>query len=419
MSQEDDPRISQEPLEEDLFESLALERDSNDAISNKQIDPDPGISLRPEFEDDLSRANVHYGSRNEGDHLVSRVTGGTSAGALGGTSQDLGPLNGRMAAGEVFLEGDRTSYEVSESVHGNFTIRDIESGDEINVTNVEFVHFGDLTMHRDFLMRSNPTIEPVTKALDGEYPAASSSLVPGVEEAANTSPIVTDQAFATDEDRAITITEAQLLTGASDLDNDSLWVTAVAGSPNGEVVNNGDGTWTFTPDDNFNGQVDFTFTVSDGQGGETTATATIDVTPVNDGPVVTDQSFTTDEDTAITITEAELLAGASDLDGDALSVTAVTGSDSGTVVDNGDGTWTFTPDDEFSGQVDITFTVSDGQGGDTTATAGTAATRGLLGARGNDLAALVDLLALPLQQSPLLTIHRLRHGCLQQRLGLR
>ena len=74
------------------------------------------------------------------------------------------------------------------------------------------------------------------------------------------------------------------------------------------------------------------------------------------------------EDTTLTISEADLLANASDVDGDALSVQNLT-ADGGTLTDNGDGSWSFTPGADFSGTVNLSYDVSDGT--TTTAASGT------------------------------------------------
>jgi len=118
----------------------------------------------------------------------------------------------------------------------------------------------------------------------------------------------------------------------------------------------------FTPDANFNGVATFDYTVSDGAGGTSTSTVTVDVAAVNDAPVVGAPSFVTLEDTALTVTAAELLAGSSDLDGDALSVSGVSLSSpaAGSLVDNLDGTWTFTPAADWNGALSLDYAVSDG-----------------------------------------------------------
>ena len=74
---------------------------------------------------------------------------------------------------------------------------------------------------------------------------------------------------------------------------------------------------------------------------------------------------TASEDETVIITKDQLLAGASDLDdGDVLDVTNVTlnNANQGTIIDNGDGTWTYTPaNDQGAGNVKFNFTVSDGE----------------------------------------------------------
>ena len=62
----------------------------------------------------------------------------------------------------------------------------------------------------------------------------------------------------------------------------------------------------------------------------------------------------------LTITEAQLLAGADDVDDAAQLSVENLSSDSGTITDNGNGTYTFTPNADFNGQVNLSYDVSDG-----------------------------------------------------------
>ena len=94
------------------------------------------------------------------------------------------------------------------------------------------------------------------------------------------------------------------------------------------------------------------------------ATSTITVVEVNDPPVAVNDTATTNEDTPVTI---PVLANDTDLDGDALTVTAAT-APNGTVVRNANGTITYTPNKDFNGSDTITYTISDGRGGTSTAT---------------------------------------------------
>ena len=74
------------------------------------------------------------------------------------------------------------------------------------------------------------------------------------------------------------------------------------------------------------------------------------------------------KDTPYLLTETDLLQGFSDVDrGDILSVENLTATN-GAIVDNNDGTFTLTPEPNFSGVVSLAYTVSDGNGGAIAAT---------------------------------------------------
>ena len=106
------------------------------------------------------------------------------------------------------------------------------------------------------------------------------------------------------------------------------------------------------------GQTDLASLFPSVQGGGTAGENTINSAPTA-GSV---ELGSTDEDTAKTFTSADLLANASDPDGDPLAVTAVSvAPEYGSVTDNADGSWTFTPTADYHGaDVQLSFTVSDG-----------------------------------------------------------
>ena len=188
--------------------------------------------------------------------------------------------------------------------------------------------------------------------------------------AVNDAPVAVVDSVSTDEDTALVINVADLLGNDSDVDGDTLSITAVDNGNNGTVVlNEDDGTITFTPTENFNGDASFEYSLSDGQGGTATGTVNVTVNAVNDAPVAVVDSVSTDEDTALVINVADLLANDSDVDGDTLSITAVGNGNNGTVVLNeDDGTITFTPTENFNGDASFEYSLSDGQGGTATGT---------------------------------------------------
>ena len=102
-------------------------------------------------------------------------------------------------------------------------------------------------------------------------------------------------------------------------------------------------------------------TAVDQAGASVTQSHTININNINDAPTLSGPASlpVIAEGSAATITVAQLLANATDDDGDALSVQNLTAS-AGSLVDNGDGTWDLTPDPDFSGSVDLSFDVSDG-----------------------------------------------------------
>lgn len=67
------------------------------------------------------------------------------------------------------------------------------------------------------------------------------------------------------------------------------------------------------------------------------------------------------------LTPADLLTGFSDPDGGTLQVTSLSLDQGGSLTPHADGTWTFTPTAGFNGPVELTGTISDGQGASVTA----------------------------------------------------
>ncbi|WEJ73465.1 retention module-containing protein [Pseudomonas sp. PSE14] len=164
---------------------------------------------------------------------------------------------------------------------------------------------------------------------------------------------------------------------ANDPDGNPLRFDLGEAPRNGAVVVNADGTYTYTPGQNFNGNDSFTVVVSDGQGGRDTITVNVGVNPVNDAPeAANDGPAAVTEDTPAT---GNVLTNDHDVDGDALTVTGfsfggnnyaagqtASVSGVGSLVINTDGSFTFTPAQNYNGPVpSATYTVSDGRLSDT------------------------------------------------------
>lgn len=184
----------------------------------------------------------------------------------------------------------------------------------------------------------------------------------------NDPPVAGDDGVSTLEDVAVTFDVVANDTDADgNLDPASVTTGCVGCSEpsSGSLVNHGDGTFTFTPAADFNGTDGFTYQVCDDLGACDTAVVSITVDAVNDPPVAVDDVATTAESVAVTV---DVVGNDSDVDGDGLSVSNLGAASNGGVVDNGDGTVTYTPDPGFTGTDTFTYTANDGTTDSPTAT---------------------------------------------------
>src|SRR3989344_5643548 len=188
--------------------------------------------------------------------------------------------------------------------------------------------------------------------------------------AGNFDPATGNYRFTTDEDVPVS---GQVK--ASDADGDPLTFVKGSDPQHGTVVVTADGSWTYTPNKDYNGPDAFTITVPDGKGGPATSTVNIGVNPINDPPKFDDPNnpnydpvtgnyrVTTDEDKPVSGK-----VKATDVDGDALTFSKGSDPAHGSVTVNPDGTWTYTPGANQTSQVSFTIVVSDGKGGTATST---------------------------------------------------
>lgn len=151
-------------------------------------------------------------------------------------------------------------------------------------------------------------------------------------------------------------------------------LTGVVTQPaNGVLVLNDNGTPSdatddfllYTPNPDYFGPDSFTYRMSDGSATDT-ATVTITVTEVNDAPVVVGESLSTRLNESVNFSLTDLLAGdtAGPANESSQSLSIVlplpaTTAQGGTIVDNGNGTYTYTPPVDFVGDDTFEYTVVD------------------------------------------------------------
>jgi VCBS repeat-containing protein len=130
----------------------------------------------------------------------------------------------------------------------------------------------------------------------------------------------------------------------------------------GTAVVNSDGTFTYTPSPDFNGTDSFTFLANDGEADSNAATISLSITAANDPPAAQDGSAGGTEDTPIGGTLV-----ATDVDNATLTYALGTQAAHGTVVVNADGSFSYTPAQDFSGTDSFTFLANDGAADSNTA----------------------------------------------------
>jgi len=156
----------------------------------------------------------------------------------------------------------------------------------------------------------------------------------------------------------------------------------------GALTLNGDGSYTFTPNANFNGTVPaVNYTVVDGVGDTDNSTLNISVTPVNDAPLATDDNFNVDQGESvsgnvITHNDGDGAIDNDGGDGSTLFVTQVNGIDlvfnsvgiaevivqGGVLQINANGDFTYNNADGFllgANYPEFEYTLSDGADTDT------------------------------------------------------
>ncbi len=203
----------------------------------------------------------------------------------------------------------------------------------------------------------------VYRASDGDLVSANITVTIDVA-SSNVAPVAVDDSgsnFTTNEDTVLT-TVASVLDNDTDADGDTLTANLLSAPATGSVTLNSDGTFTYTPAADTNGDVTFTYEATDGDLNSNAATVTITINPVNDAPVASDDTLASavDEDAVdANFNLSELLANDTDVEGTQLTLQSFTQPANGTLTENA-GVFTYNPNSNFNGADTFTYIVTDG-----------------------------------------------------------
>ncbi len=234
------------------------------------------------------------------------------------------------------------------------------------ITNYTWFVRGDQNEHNILFSErnsANPTITVPDEEIElifalvvtNSQKLTDTSIMKVIVKATNNPPVAVDDTKSTNEDTPITLSVDDIVTtNDTDEDGDTLRITMVSNSINGEAHLFSTGLVTFTPIADFFGVASFDYTISDGKDGADTATVTINVTAVNDKPVITSTAgATATEDVAYIYTPTAI-----DLDGDNLTW-AVSGQPTGMTIVASTGAISWTPVEGITTSGLVTITVTD------------------------------------------------------------
>ena len=128
----------------------------------------------------------------------------------------------------------------------------------------------------------------------------------------------------------------------------------------------------YTPNLNYNGPDSFTYSFTDvNQETSNVATVAIRVTPVNDAPVVVNQTYTVQKNLTLTVPAPGVLKGATDVENDPFAAVVVTQPKNGVLTLNPNGSFTYIPNPPFTGVDSFTFQAKETQAGGLLSNVGT------------------------------------------------
>jgi hypothetical protein len=182
-------------------------------------------------------------------------------------------------------------------------------------------------------------------------------------------PFSMDDEYTTDEDKTLKVAPPGVLANDLDPDGDTLTAILESGPSNATLTLIRNGSFNYTPKPNFNGTDSFTYRANDGSANTHVATVFITVQSVNDPPVAKDGTYSTDQNTMLTVAAPGVLGNDSDIDGDALTASLDDDIGNGTIALQPDGSFTYSPDIGFFGTDSCTYSACDNRGLCDTATA--------------------------------------------------
>ncbi len=263
---------------------------------------------------------------------------------------------------------DTVATKLNEDLDINITANDVDvdgSIDRTTVLIVEGVNHGTMSV--------NPTTGVVTYSPNNGFlgtdrfsymvndNANTTSNVATVLIRVNIPPVAVNDSYTAFEDRELTVPSPGVLSNDSDDRGAPLKAFLKSSPSHGSVTLNANGSIIYRPNANFNGLDSFTYVANDGISPGNVAQVTIRVNPVNDMPVAADDHYFIEGNAALNWPAPGVLNNDLDLEGDTLSAILLNRPLKGTLILNAKGSFSYTPNPNFTGVDSFTYKAKDGR----------------------------------------------------------
>jgi gliding motility-associated-like protein len=267
--------------------SVVIDVTANDTDVDGRIDPTTVVITTPPSNGSVTvdavtgevtyTPNPDFNGEDSFTYTISDGNGGTATATVTIT---VNPINDAPLANEDIASVDEDNA-ITVSVLNNDS--DVD-GDDFTVVSTTVPENGSVVINEDGTITYTPNPDfngedSFTYTISDGNGGTDTAKVTITVNAVNDAPIAVDVEATTDEDNAVIVS---VLDNDTDVDGDGLTVVSTTDPENGSVVINEDGTITYTPNPDFNGEDSFTYTISDGNGGTATAIVTVTINPVDD-----------------------------------------------------------------------------------------------------------------------------------------
>jgi uncharacterized repeat protein (TIGR01451 family) len=302
---------------------------------------------------------------DETDRFMYHAFDGSTYSSVTTVTISITPNNPPAAANDSYStnEGKTLSVGAAAGVLHNDTDAD---GDALIALLDSTVSHGSLLLLEDGSFDYTPDPDYIGSdsftyhAWDGKNASSIRTVFLNVIE--NAAPVARADTYGTSEDAPLSVPATiGLLANDTDAEGGPLSAVQSSNPAHGTLTLNSDGSFTYTPDENYTGEDSFTYQSFDGSSFSPIVTVTLNVQAVNDPPTGQSDSYSAVRDQTLNVgITAGVLANDSDVDSENMTAHIDTEPANGVVVLRSNGSFSYTPNADYTGPDSFTYTVSDG-----------------------------------------------------------